>query len=577
MLEQFNEIVLADFEFAAPSGAAPQVRCLVALELRSGRKIRLWEDELSQLSAPPYATGSDVLFVAYYASAEFGCYLSLGWNLPTCVLDLFVEFRNMTNGSPLTCGGGLLGALAYFGLDSIDAAEKETMRDLALRGGDYTIEEREALLDYCETDVEALARLLPVILPKIDLPRALLRGSYMKAAAMMEFNGIPIDLSMLELLREKWDQIQDNLIAEIDKSYGVYDGRTFKVARFAQWLSENNIAWSHLPSGTLDTKDDTFKDMARIHPEVSPLRELRVSLSQMRLAELAVSEDGRNRCMLLAFRARTGRNQPSTTKFIFGNAVWLRGLIKPAEGFGIAYIDWSQQEFGVAAALSNDPLMMQAYASGDPYLAFAKQAGAVPADATKKSHKAEREQFKACVLAVQYGMGASSLALRINQPEIRARELLRLHQETYHIFWKWSDAVVDHAMLHNKLWTTFGWTIHTGNEPNPRFLRNFLMQGNGSEMLRLACCMIADAGIKICAPVHDAILIEAPLNELDDTIDRTKSLMAEASAIVLNGFVLSSDAEIVRYPDRYSDERGVKMWQTVTDILARLDDGGVRA
>lgn len=331
-----------------------------------------------------------------------------------------------------------------------------------------------------------------------------------------------------------------------------------------------------MPSGALDTKDDTFREMARIHPEVSPLRELRASLSQMQLTELAVGDDGRNRCLLSAFRARTGRNQPSNSRFIFGSSVWLRGLMKPADGFGIAYIDWSQQEFGIAAALSNDPLMMEAYASGDPYLAFAKQAGAVPADATKKSHKAEREQFKACVLAVQYGMGAKSLAERINQPEIRARELLRLHQETYRVFWQWSDSAVDYAMLHNKLWTTFGWTIHTGSEPNPRFLRNFLMQGNGSEMLRLACCMIADAGIKICAPVHDAILIEAPLEELDDTIERTKTLMAEASAIVLNGSVLSSDAEIVRYPDRYSDERGVKMWQTVMTILDRIESQGGR-
>ena len=143
----------------------------------------------------------------------------------------------------------------------------------------------------------------------------------------------------------------------------------------------------------------------------------------------------------------------------------MRGLIKPHHGHGIAYIDWSQQEFGIAAALSGDPLMKDAYLSGDPYLAFAKHAGAVPADATKKTHKAEREQFKACVLAVQYGMGAESLAQRIGQSTIRAKELLRLHQETYRIFWKWSDAAVDYAMLHNKLWTVFGWTVHTGHKP----------------------------------------------------------------------------------------------------------------
>ena len=71
--------------------------------------------------------------------------------------------------------------------------------------------------------------------------------------------------------------------------------------------------------------------------------------------------------------------------------------------------------------------MMEAYRSGDPYLAFAEQAKAVPADATKESHRAQRDQFKACVLAVQYGMGAESLATRIGQPVAFAKELLRLH------------------------------------------------------------------------------------------------------------------------------------------------------
>jgi DNA polymerase I-like protein with 3'-5' exonuclease and polymerase domains len=192
-------------------------------------------------------------------------------------------------------------------------------------------------------------------------------------------------------------------------------------------------------------------------------------------------------------------------------------------------------------------------------------------DATKKTHKAEREQFKACVLAVQYGMGAESLAQRIGQPVIRAKELLRLHQETYKVFWQWSDGAVDYAMLHNTLWTVFGWTVQAGNDPNPRFLRNFLMQGNGSEMLRLACCMATEAGITVCAPVHDAILIEAPLDQLDHVIEQTKMIMSEASAIVLNGFRLNSDAEIIRYPDRYSDERGVKMWETVTSILDHIN------
>src|SRR5262249_51461549 len=130
-----------------------------------------------------------------------------------------------------------------------------------------------------------------------------------------------------------------------------------------------------------------------------------------------------------------------------------------------------------------------------------KQAGAVPADATKETHASTRELFKACVLGVQYGMEAQSLAARIGQPPIVARDLLRAYRETYRQCRRWSDAAVDHAMLTGSLYTVFGWRVHVGGNPNPRSLRNFPMQANGAEMLRLACCLGTERRIEICAPV----------------------------------------------------------------------------
>ena len=93
------------------------------------------------------------------------------------------------------------------------------------------------------------------------------------------------------------------------------------------------------------------------------------------------------------------------------------------------------------------------------------------------------------------------------------------------------------------------------------------MQANGAEMLRLACCFVTESGIKVCAPIHDAILIEARLDELDGAIATTQGLMEKASVIVLDKFRLRSDAKVICYPDRYVDERGEKMWDTVWDLL----------
>jgi hypothetical protein len=548
---------------------------VVARELRTGELRRVWLTD-NPPSSPPYDTGVDSLFVAYYASAELVCHLSLDWAIPLRICDLYTEFRCLTNGLPTPCGSGLLGALAYYGLDALDAAEKETMRGLALRGGRYSRDEREALLAYCQTDVDALARLFSVMLPRIDLPRALLRGRYMAAAARIEWIGVPIDVRTLTRLRNCWGRIKERIVGAVDKDYGVFvstkQSMRFSSERWEQYLACKGIPWPLLPTGKLALDDDTFREMARAHPaEVGPIRELRYTLSQLRLNELAVGKDGRNRVLLSAFRARTGRNAPSNSRFIFGPSTWLRSLIKPGPGRAIAYCDWSAQELGIAARLSGDKVMQEAYQSGDPYLFLARKAGAVPPHATKKTHAAEREQFKTVSLGVLYGLSADGLARKLDVPPCRGRELLQMHQETFRTFWSWSNQIEAEGMLTGRLQTVFGWTLHVGPGVNPRSLRNFPMQSHGSEMLRLACCLATERGIPVCAPIHDATLTEGPTSEIKDIVAGMKEVMGEASELVLPGFPLRSEAKIIRYPSRYSDPRGERMWRIISGLLEDLD------
>lgn len=565
-------IYLADFEFhpaVGREGNPPVPVCMVVRQWPSGETSRYWQAELLTMPTAPFQSGKDTLFVAYYASAEMDCFAALGWEYPANLLDLFTEFRCLTNGLRPPHGNGLLGALLYFNLPSMGGETKDAMRDLILTGGPWSEVEQSAILGYCESDVVSLAHLLSAMQSQIDLPRALFRGRYMQSVSKMQTNGIPLDVEILNLLTTNWHAIQEDLIVEIDRDYGVYSGRSFKVEQWEAYLMANEIPWPRLSSGKLDLCDDTFRQMARTYLQVAPIRELRASLSEMRLSNLYVGDDGRNRCLLSPFSASTGRNQPSNSKFIFGPSVWLRGLIRPQPCWGLAYVDWSQQEFGIAAALSQDPTMMQAYRSGDPYLEFGIQAGAIPRGATKQTHKDQREQFKQCVLAVQYGMGEASLAVRINQPVARARQLLELHKRTYRKFWTWSDSAVDEAVLGRRLWTVLGWWIYAKGEINDRSLRNFPVQATGADMLRVACVLLTDAGIRLCAPVHDALLIEAPLEELDAAVATTQALMKQASAIVLDGFELRSDVNTVRYPQRYMDKRGLEMWNKVMPLIGQ--------
>ena len=118
----YREIWAVDFEFQAPDGGRPEPVCMVVRELRFGRVLRFWRDDLMALRHPPFDVGADTLFVAYYASAELGCFLALHWPMPARILDLFAEFRATSNGLPTPCGSGLLGALQWYGLEGMAAA-----------------------------------------------------------------------------------------------------------------------------------------------------------------------------------------------------------------------------------------------------------------------------------------------------------------------------------------------------------------------------------------------------------------------------------------------------------------------
>jgi DNA polymerase I len=144
---------------------------------------------------------------------------------------------------------------------------------------------------------------------------------------------------------------------------------------------------------------------------------------------------------------------------------------------------------------------------------------------------------------------------------------LQAHRLTYRRFWQWSDAALDTAMLVGSLHTALGWHVHVGENVNPRSLRNFPMQANGAEMLRIACCLATERGIEICSPVHDAVLILAPLDQLNADIAGMRAAMGEASRAVLGGFELGTDVHIIRYPNRYMDSRGKTMSERVCGLV----------
>jgi DNA polymerase I len=378
------------------------------------------------------------------------------------------------------------------------------------------------------------------------------------------------------------------MVPTIDAQYGVYVRNatgdwTFNMERFAAYLAREGIAWPQLETGNLNMRRKTFDEMSKGWPQLEGLRQLRHTRDKMRKIKLAVGVDGRNRTVLWPFKSKTSRTQPKASEWIFSPAVWLRSLIKPEPGMAVAYIDYSAMEFLIAAVLSDghcgpDNPMLDAYNSGDPYLSFAKGVGAAPRDATKKSHAEVRDRYKVVLLATQYGMEAETLAARAGVSEFEAQEMLSQHREVFAQYWSWSDDWLQHAMQTGLMRTAMGWTCRTGVlELNERSIRNWPVQSTGADILRIACILATRHGIKLIAPVHDAVLIEAPIERIEADVALMQEIMRRASRVVLNSGAdgpheLRTDAKIVCYPERYSDQRGAEIWGQVLDLLAQERD-----
>lgn len=551
---------LADAEYRQVDGERPDVHCVSYKRWGDPEVTNLWVREGER---QPYDAKRDIL-VCYNAIAEINAFRAIGWAEPENVLDLYVEHRAETN--DIRFRYRLIDALSYHGQRSISAAEKESMRDLAIRGAPFTEDEQRALMAYCATDVVALEALLPEMLPAIDLERALWRGRVMAANAEIEWYGLPLDLGTYKPIREAWGDVRQMFVDDANAIYGVFDGTTFKHAAFVDYLIAHDIPWARSASGTrLNTSEEYFKIQALRYPQLEPLRVTMRTLGQFRNLNLPVGADGRNRPALLPFRTKTSRNAPRG--WLFGASKWFRGFIQ-SQDTALAYVDYAKQEFAVMAALSMDPVMLDAYRSGRPYLRLAEFAGAVPLGATKETHPVERALYKRAALAVAYGQGYRSLADQLGISERASSKLLQQHRMAFPRFWEWLEQWQCAAELEGKAVSLTGWPMIIDDHVSHRTIDNFWCQANGASMLHLGLIALREAGIRVVLPVHDAVVIEAPPQEIEDAARATQEILGDISEQLLLGRLrVGADVEIYAPGDRMLPKDGRAMWKRVTEFV----------
>jgi DNA polymerase I len=555
-----------------PSGL-PDVVCLCAREVHTGRTISLWRDQLGLL--PPFDIGEDAIVVFYSGmEAELAVLLALGHPLPTNPVDLIVEYRMAINGKGGSQGLGMLEACARLGVvPKGNPQEKKRMRDRVIAGWPFSDAERAEILAYCMGDVEDECAILHALQELGQDPlsaHAIWRGRFINSVARMWFRGVPIDPQYVSLATDHMARfrLKERMIGDIRIDYPIYDDNlVLKDALLDQWMGQQGIPVPRTPTGKPGKSTEELSFLARDYPVLDPLVESLKTQRQLKDFSLPIGSDCRLRAWFAPFWTITGRNAPPTNGYIYNLPAWMRSTMKPTPGYALAYLDYSAMEFGLAAACSGDKNMTDFYNSGDPYIATAVASGSLPAGATKRSHKDERDLYKTGSLSCLYGIAATSLGLRLKRSTVFAEGFLRMHRSLFHRYWEWSDAVVTDAIQLGKYVSRHGWTYAVHPPFNTRSLRNWPIQAAGSDILHCACILADQLEVEMLATAHDAVLIQAPEDRIDQAATDMSDCMRQAARILTGGFELRVDAEIKRAGERFIEERGKRTLAVVDRFL----------
>lgn len=546
-------------------------------------------------------------------------------------------------------GGGLADCIYRLFGDKVNTAHKDYMRDLIINPDKraYTDEETQCIIAYCTSDVPYLPRIWQQLLTdfkrlmRVDAKTLhewmLRRAEYVIDCAKMESLGIPLDKEKSLNLRANVADAKDTIITNLVREHYPFYQRERKLGvwhwidkydNFEKFVRDRGL-WDVWPQGynkqkrkdswviikdengkeigkkkRLCRENDTLKKYDGI-PELYAYRRARKNLrhlnwfndnteakSKKDILE-SIGSDFHMRPFYGFYGTQTGRNAPPASSFIFAMSAWLRCLVRPPEGKVIIAIDYASQEFAIAAVLSGDKNMIEAYRSGDPYLYFAIKAGGVSkadgewwkvnkhskCDRAKKV-AIQRKLFKATVLGLQYGMGAGKLAIKITTDtgiqtsQKEAKRLIDFHQKVFRKYWKWLDKSYDAYKRNKHLRLPCGWCV-LGDNSNRLSVLNAPVQGTGSSIMREAVRLARKAGIAIICPLHDAIYALADVVNAQESADLLAQCMLQAVRnIIGDELEIRLDIDIHDHSHVWIEEKGEEDYNTLKQFLDPPETGG---
>lgn len=374
--------------------------------------------------------------------------------------------------------------------------------------------------------------------------------------ADMEKNGIKIDLNPINDLSVKSAKTIKDLEKKIyklaGKEFNINSTKQLKEILFEDLkISTKNIKKTKTGFSTAEDELDKMEDLHPIIPELKSYRETNKLLTTYLapLPSLINKNDGRIHSSFNQTITSTGRlsstdpnlqNIPARTEE--GNII--RSAFIADKGFKLIGLDYSQIELRLAAHLSGDKKMIEAFNKGlDIHSATAAEINGVTLDEVTKDM---RRAAKATNFGIIYGQGPHGLAMAAGISYAEATNFIKKYFLSYPDVKKMMDDLIEETRENGFSKTMFGRkrplpeinsSIPPIRKAAERMAINAPLQGSAADIIKLAMINIYreiknhPEEIRLLLQVHDELIFEVKEDKVEKYLPHLKKVMSEAAKL----------------------------------------------
>ncbi len=414
---------------------------------------------------------------------------------------------------------------------------------------------------YAAADAEVTLRLVPIlekrmeerncskIFEEIEMP-------LVSVLISMEREGITLDTGFFEKfggeIGERLAEIETEVHDHVGHSFNLNSTQQLSKVLFEDLKLEPPDRGKKTASGHYSTSAAVLDELKGKHPVVDLLLEYRelAKLKSTYLDALPQEINPRTGKVHTSFNQTgsvTGRlassepnlqNIPTRTEL--GRKVRL-GFVA-SEGHTLLSVDYSQIELRIVAHMAGDRAMLEAFREGQDI--HATTAAAIYDIPLNEVTKDQRRHAKAINFGLIYGMSSFGLSRSTDLTLGEAENFVKDYFEHFPGVKKYLDNIRNLAARQGFVETMLGRRRYFPNLANPvnvmmrnreeREAINAPIQGTAADIMKIAMIKVDETlrssklRARLILQVHDELVLEVPVDQLEDTVKMVRQVMEEA-------------------------------------------------